>query len=111
MFSVSSSMSMSMSSSTADLVRGPAKQCGLAWGARFSRLHGESELSQHRDSAAPAPLEITRGKAVAAGELVRGSEDRLGRVRPSLPDQVVGRGRREAVLGEERLRAQPVVLL
>jgi len=65
----------------------------------------EAEVSGDFDCAALSPLEITRGKATARGELVRGAEYRFRWVAASVPDEFICRGRGEAVLGEEALRA------
>ena len=67
-------------------------------------LDGEPQPSQHGDGAALAALEIARVEALAGGELISGAQDGLGRVEAFLPDQVVGRGRTEAMCGEKALR-------
>jgi hypothetical protein len=85
-----------------------ASSSSAAWSAL---LDGESQLSQHPDSAGLPALEVTGGKALARGELVGCAEDRFRQVTALVPDQLVRPGRGETVRGEERLRPQPVVLL
>src|SRR5262249_30736412 len=69
-------------------------------------LNGEAQLSENLDRAALSALEITGGKALPRGELVRGAQDCLRRVATFLPDELVRRRRGETVLREEFLRTQ-----
>src|SRR6185437_8994877 len=73
-------------------------------------LHGESQTRQHLDGAGLAALEVTGGKPLTSGQLVRRAQDCLRRVSAVLPDQLVRRRRSETVLGEELLGSEPVVL-
>src|SRR6476646_3914516 len=72
-------------------------------------MHGESQISEHLDGAALAALEVGRGKPLAASELVRRTQDRLGRVAALLPNQLVRCGGGESMLAEEPLCAKVVV--
>src|SRR5436190_3153802 len=78
-------------------------------GWSYLLLDGESERSEHPDGAGLPALEVTRAKLPSRGELIRCAQDRLRRVTSSVPDQLVRRGRRETMLREELLWAQPVV--
>src|SRR5262249_48402303 len=74
-------------------------------------LDVESQISEHLDGAGLAALEITGGEALTGRERVGGAQDGFGRVGAVAFHQLVGRGRRETVLGEEPLRSEAVVLL
>src|ERR1700722_5066626 len=74
-------------------------------------LDGEAQFAEDGDGAGFAAFEVGGSEALAGGELVGGAQDRLGRVTALVADQVVGRGRAEAVDGEELVRAEPVVFL
>jgi glucose-6-phosphate 1-dehydrogenase len=61
---------------------------------------------------AGVPFYLRAGKLLAehVSELIGRAQDGLRRVEMLVPDQVVGRGRAETMLGEEALRPQPAVL-
>src|SRR5262245_30834662 len=74
-------------------------------------LDGEPKLSQYADRTSLPTLEIAGGETLARCELVSGAEKSLRWVAAVVPEQLVGRRRRETVLREELIRAEPVVLL
>src|SRR5262245_61067174 len=76
-----------------------------------SRTDREPQLSEHSYGTSPTALEITGGKSLACGKFICGAQDCFWRVTPLVPDQVVGRGRSETVLLEERFGPKPVVIL
>ena len=73
-------------------------------------LHSESQTPQHLDGAGFATLEVTGGKPLTGGVLVRRAQDCLVRVAALLPDQLVRRRRSEPVLGEELLGSEPIAV-
>jgi hypothetical protein len=75
---------------------------GASFSVSLAQLDGESELGRHLHRSALPAFEVAGGETAARGELVGDTQDRLRRVAASLPDQVVRRGRGEAVLGKER---------
>jgi hypothetical protein len=103
-------------------LRNPGGKCPRSWppadGSHrdagltpLNFLDGESQVSEHLDRTALPALEITGGQALAGGELIGRAQNRLRRVAALLPEELIGRGPGEAVLSEERLWPQPVVLL
>src|SRR6202044_4134373 len=89
----------------------PVSDSPARGGAPSLVLDGEPQLSQHRDGTALSALEVAGAQALARGELIRRAQDGFRRVTAFVPHQVVGRGRAETMLGEERLRPQSVVVL
>src|SRR3954463_13180903 len=75
------------------------------------RFDLESQSSQNLDRAGLAALEIARCKACRRRHLVGASENRLRRIGRTVPEQLIGRRRSEAVLSEELLRSQAIELL
>jgi hypothetical protein len=69
----------------------------------------EPERSENSDSTTLPALEVAWCKACAGGEFVRCSQDRLGWVQPTFPDEVVTQGTAEAMRRKECLWAQSVV--
>ena len=74
-------------------------------------LDGEPEISEHSYGASFSALEVTGTKPPARSELESYAQDCLRGVAAFVPDQLIRRRRGKTVLGEESIRAQPVVLL
>src|SRR5262249_51656485 len=73
-------------------------------------LNRESQLFEHSYRAGLPAFEVSGGKLLACGELIRCAQDCLRRVTTFVPDPLISRGRSETMLGEELLGAQLVVL-
>src|SRR5215467_3419538 len=73
-------------------------------------LNGETQLSEHLDSACLAALEVSGAEPLPRGELVGRAQDRLVRVMPVVRYQLVRPARAETVRSEEGLWSLPVVL-
>lgn len=78
--------------------------------ALLQALDGKSQLAEYPDGASLAALKVTRRQTMAGGEFVSGAEDCLVRVAALVPDKLIAPARAVAMLGEELLGAQPVVI-
>src|SRR6476660_3115659 len=67
-------------------------------------------MSEHPYGACLTALEVTRAKSLARCELISCAQDCFRRVTAPLPGQLISRGGREAMLREEPLGPQSVVL-
>src|SRR6476620_9065371 len=74
-------------------------------------LDDESEVSEHPYGTSLPALEVTRAETLARCELIGCAQDCFRRVTASFPSDLIGRGRGEAMLREEPLRPQPVVVV
>src|SRR5262245_57586715 len=86
------------------------RQLGLLGWSSFA-LDDESQLLEDLDRAGLPAFEITGAETLARGEFVGCAQDRFRGVAAFVPDQLIGRGWGEAMLREEPLRPQAVVLL
>ncbi|HTX82819.1 MAG TPA: hypothetical protein VME44_11595 [Streptosporangiaceae bacterium] len=83
----------------------------VAIAALFQGLDGESQLAEYSYGAGFAAFEVTGGQGLPGSEFVGGAQDGLVGVAAFVPDQLVAAARAVAMLGEELLGAQPVVVL